>query len=219
MSRLARVRVPAQSVPVQQASTTFPLPDEPDDVPLLRVTPQRDVRLADISSRYRGMLGPVKDVDISHHRLGRDQVGVLRHVTSPVDLSRMVDRLNHLDPRFRRSMRSNLCRLHCISGYERGGGGRGTVKLTSTVVVVFLEREFRLRFWEVNRRDLDVVLVIPVGVGPNEHAVDRVVLVGRSIPFTRVSSRPVASQGVTLRLLVGKPLECERGPFERVSDD
>jgi hypothetical protein len=97
--------------------------------------------------------------------------------------------------------------------------GEGRSKLTSTVVVVFLEREFRLRFREVNRRDLHVVLVISVGVGPNEHAVDRVILVGRSTPFSRVSSRPVAFRGASLRLLVGKPLESERWPLERVGDD
>jgi hypothetical protein len=103
-----------------------------NDSPLLRVTSQRDVRLADVPSRYRGMLGPVEDVDVAHHRLGRDQVGVLRHVTSPVDLSRVIDRLDNLDPRLRRSVRSNLCRPYCISGCKEGRDVRNSPPRSSS---------------------------------------------------------------------------------------
>lgn len=45
------------------------------------------------------MLRSVKDENISGYCLGSDQICILRHVTSTVDLMRMVDALNDLDAR------------------------------------------------------------------------------------------------------------------------
>jgi hypothetical protein len=79
--------------------------------PFLRVSPQRDVRLAGVSSGLRRVLCAIKDVDLTHHSLGRDQVGVLRHVARAVDFAGVVDRLNDLDTRFRRLVCTNFCYL------------------------------------------------------------------------------------------------------------
>ena len=43
------------------------------------------------------MLGPIEDVDVSGHSLGREEVGVLRHVPSSVDLSVVRDGLDCFD--------------------------------------------------------------------------------------------------------------------------
>ena len=58
---------------------------------------------------------------------------------------------------------------------------------TSALVVVLLEVKLRLGFWEVDSRDLDVVVVVVRRVGSDEHAVHRVVLVGGPA-FTRACS-------------------------------
>lgn len=56
------------------------------------------------------MLRPVKHVNIPADCLGSDDVWVLGHVSSAVDLVLMVDSLNDSDPRRgRRVVIANLC--------------------------------------------------------------------------------------------------------------
>ena len=67
------------------------------DAPLFRLPFQPYVRLRlAVLWRRRLVLRPVKDVHISSDRLGSDEFWVLRHVSSSVDLSVMIDGL--LDP-------------------------------------------------------------------------------------------------------------------------
>lgn len=61
------------------------------------VTRQLEVRLAAVVGRFRWMFAVVKDVNISTDSLGGNQEGVLRHVACSVDLSFMIDLLNHLN--------------------------------------------------------------------------------------------------------------------------
>lgn len=99
-------------------------------------------------------------------------------------------------------------------------GGR-----TSAFIVVLVEREFRLGFWEMDGGNLNVVVVVVGGVGPDEHAVHGVVLVGGTalagflVSLQHATTRLWPSEGMkNARLLVREPLSRERRPFKCVGD-
>jgi len=60
---------------------------------------QNDIRLASpVLGSVCLVLGPVEDVDVATNCLGCYEVGILRHVSGPIDLSIVVDSLHHADP-------------------------------------------------------------------------------------------------------------------------
>mmetsp|Transcript_51567 Transcript_51567/g.133957 ORF Transcript_51567/g.133957 Transcript_51567/m.133957 type:complete len:209 (-) Transcript_51567:13-639(-) len=69
-----------------------------ETISLLRVTFEHEVRLKRaVRLRLRRVLRPIKNVDLRRHRLGRDEVRVLRHVARAVDLTVVIDLLGDLD--------------------------------------------------------------------------------------------------------------------------
>lgn len=66
--------------------------------PLLALSDESNVRLAGTTDGRLGLvLRAVEDEYRSVNRLGRDEVGVLRHIPRAVDLALVVDRLLHAD--------------------------------------------------------------------------------------------------------------------------
>lgn len=63
--------------------------------PLFLLSLQLDIGSAiAVCTRLAGMFRPIEDIDVPADRLGSYQVGVLRHVSRPVDLVLVVDALN-----------------------------------------------------------------------------------------------------------------------------
>jgi hypothetical protein len=78
--------------------------------PLSALSRQSNVRLASPSrTSLASVLRPVKHKHLSARRLGREQVGVLGHVPSAVDLALVVDRLDRFEARWRARVGAELC--------------------------------------------------------------------------------------------------------------
>ena len=108
------------------------------------------------------MLRAIKDEHLARHRLGRDQVRVLRHVARAVDLPGMVYPLHDIDAR--------LCRRQ-----------RVPAELAALLVVRPAVEHVRTRpgaRWDLHGRDLEVVSRLSGRVGAQQQAVGRVGLVG-----------------------------------------
>jgi hypothetical protein len=73
------------------------------------MSPQRNIRPTLGPRRFTRVLRPVKHVHLSHHRLGRDQVRVLWHVTGAVHFAGVVDRLDDLDAGFGGGVSADFC--------------------------------------------------------------------------------------------------------------
>lgn len=81
------------------------------NAPLFRLTAKGDIRFTFIlvgSGGLVGMFCTIKDKEFSGVGLGRDEVGILRHITRSVDFSFVSDRLDDFDSRFGCGVRSNL---------------------------------------------------------------------------------------------------------------
>jgi len=101
-----RQGISLSSLPLSPSLPPFLPPTNPqenptsrlENSPLLNLTLQPNIRSANpIRRRLTRMLGPIEDVDVSGHGLCREQVWVLRHVPSSVDLSVVRDGLDRFD--------------------------------------------------------------------------------------------------------------------------
>ena len=109
------------------------------------------------------MFCPVKHEHFARNGLRRYQVGVLRHVSCAVDFARMIDSLNYLE----------------------AGLGRETVasQLAAFIVVGSAVETVcgPVAPWEVDRRDLEVVLGLAGGVCTEEETVYSIRFIGGSV--------------------------------------
>lgn len=146
------------------------------------------------------MFCAIKDEHLSRYRFRSDQVGVLGHVTRPVDFTRMVDFLYDL--------------------YARLGWDGVSAEFATLVVVVGaieLVRQGAVTLRYMNGGDLEVVLGLARCVRAEKQSVDSVGFVGRAGgQFVRGEC---ATNTEYVRFFVGEPLACQTWPVQRVCDD
>lgn len=130
--------------------------------PFLSLPDQGNVRPALTATfRLARVLGAVKHVDLSGDRFRRNEVGVLGHITRPVDLALVIDFLNDVDARlWRDGVATELATLVVVvRAFELIGGG----------AVIAL--------WEMYFSDLEVILCLAGRVRAEQKAVDGVGLI------------------------------------------
>lgn len=178
-------------------------------VTLLPLTPQPNVGFAlPIRRRLARMLRSVKDENIAGYCLGSDQVCILRHVSSTVDLMRMVDALDDLDARWGVGIvRPNFCGGNVIRMLSTS---YGRIKLTSFFLIVIPERiSFIGRgLWQDHFGNHQVVLSGPGSVCAEDHAMFGVVCIGGTA-YEKVSVQYTFRQLTkSSRLHIRQPLAC-----------
>lgn len=126
------------------------------------------------------MLCPVENEDFSRDSLGRDQVWILGHVSSAIDLSWVIDSLYDLYARLRwNDVATEFAPF---------------VVIVSTVELVGQRAR---AFGYLDGCDLQVVLCLARGVRAQQQSMDAIRLVGRSETWTEERTSVWQSEGRT----------------------